>query len=124
VHRWWYSTHAIICVGWGEDQVNWGMVKFWTVRNSWGRGWGQGGYAKMRRGNNDAGVETDASMVQPDMDRLPSGFLQKAKEYHRSMAASRAEWAVQASTKGATMRTLKVGTPNYCRQIPNSPNCH
>mmetsp|Transcript_31334 Transcript_31334/g.72711 ORF Transcript_31334/g.72711 Transcript_31334/m.72711 type:complete len:644 (-) Transcript_31334:34-1965(-) len=127
IHRWWYSTHAIICVGWGEDRVNWGMVKFWTVRNSWGRGWGQGGYAKMRRGNNDAGVETDASMVQPDMDRLPAGFLEKAKEYHDSMAAQYAERAEKAKSQNRFADSAQKGVrgiPEYCKQRPDSPDCH
>jgi len=126
IHRWWYATHAILCVGWGEDIVNWGMVKFWTVRNSWGRSWGQGGYAKMRRGNNDAGVETDASMVEPDLDRLPDGFLDTAKKYHKSMEASRAQWAAKAkegdSKLGSTPQA-KAGIPEYCKQRPDSPDC-
>lgn len=123
IHRWWYSTHAILCVGWGEDQVNWGMVKFWTVRNSWGRHWGQGGYAKMRRGNNDAGVETDASMVMPDMDRLPAGFLEKAKAYHESMAAQRKTWAATANPLAQSGPKPKAGIPEYCKQRPDSPDC-
>jgi len=124
IHRWWFSTHAILCVGWGEDQVKWGMVKFWSVRNSWGRAWGQGGYAKMRRGNNDAGVETDASMVEPDLDRLPPGFLEKAKDYHNSMAATRDAWAVQAKNRGmAPAATHAPGIPEYCKQRPDSPDC-
>ncbi|CAK0839398.1 unnamed protein product [Prorocentrum cordatum] len=41
VHRWWFATHAILAVGWGEETVKWGMVKYWTVRNSWGRDWGE-----------------------------------------------------------------------------------
>ena len=23
-------------VGWGEDEVPWGTIKYWSVRNSWG----------------------------------------------------------------------------------------
>merc|ERR1719161_634331 len=93
IHRWWYSTHAILAVGWGEDTVGWGMIKYWTVRNSWGRDWGVNGYAKMRRGNNDGGIETDASMVVPDLDRLPPGFLEEAKKVKGQAKKSQAATA-------------------------------
>jgi len=123
VRHWIYSTHAILAVGWGEDVVAWGMVKYWTVRNSWGRDWGTGGYAKMRRGNNDGGVETDASMALPDMQRLPAGFLETAKKWHDSQAANRKAWAKEQGKKGKKKPTGPGGIPEYCKQRPNSVDC-
>lgn len=121
IHRWWYSTHAILAVGWGEDDPHWGTVKYWTVRNSWGRGWGNGGYGKMRRGNNDGGIETDASSVYPDLTRLPLGFLEKAKEYHAKQEKVREHWAKQSSSTRGVEPT--GGIPEYCEQRPDSPDC-
>ncbi len=43
-------NHAVAIVGWGTDASS-GM-DYWILRNSWGTGWGQGGYFKMQRGNN------------------------------------------------------------------------
>jgi len=121
VHRWWYATHAILAVGWGEDVATWGIVKYWIVRNSWGRGWGQNGYAKMRRGNNDGGVETDASAVEPDMTRLPAGFLEKAKKYNEEQMAVRAAWQAQATS--TQDHHGKAGLSDYCKKRPDSPDC-
>eukprot|EP00747_Dinoflagellata_sp_TGD_P221441 gnl/TRDRNA2_/TRDRNA2_93272_c0_seq5.p1 gnl/TRDRNA2_/TRDRNA2_93272_c0~~gnl/TRDRNA2_/TRDRNA2_93272_c0_seq5.p1 ORF type:complete len:673 (+),score=94.18 gnl/TRDRNA2_/TRDRNA2_93272_c0_seq5:124-2142(+) len=126
IHRWWWSTHAILAVGWGEDVTNWGMVKYWTVRNSWGRNWGDGGYAKMRRGNNDGAIETDASMVIPDMDRLPEGFLTEAMVYHEEHQTRRALWKHERELKGEDVDSGhkgKGGVPDYCKRRPNSPDC-
>jgi len=122
IQPWVFSTHAILGVGWGEEDVNWGMVKYWAVRNSWGRSWGVQGYSKMRRGNNDGGIETDATMAVPDMDRLPDGFLEKATSYHKEMASKRAEWQADDSAPEAKP-AAKKGTPEYCKQRPDSIDC-
>merc|ERR1719323_2324562 len=61
INKWWFATHAILAVGWGVEHTSWGSVRYWIVRNSWGRSWGENGYARMRRGNNDGGIETDTA---------------------------------------------------------------
>lgn len=43
------TNHAINIVGYGVDAAT--GLPFWKVRNSWGTGWGLGGYIKVRRGN-------------------------------------------------------------------------
>eukprot|EP00929_Paragymnodinium_shiwhaense_P028236 TRINITY_DN16410_c0_g1_i2.p1 TRINITY_DN16410_c0_g1~~TRINITY_DN16410_c0_g1_i2.p1 ORF type:complete len:479 (+),score=138.70 TRINITY_DN16410_c0_g1_i2:744-2180(+) len=125
IGHWTYSTHAILAVGWGEDVVSWGMVKYWTVRNSWGRNWGKEGYAKMRRGNNDGGIEADASMVVPDLDRLPSGFLEQAKAFHDSKAADREKWIAEAKSakESGIPGHYTGGLSDYCKKRPDSIDC-
>merc|ERR1712232_305672 len=49
----WEGGHAVRIVGWGVD----GGVKYWKVANSWNKYWGENGYFRIRRGNNEAGVE-------------------------------------------------------------------
>ena len=66
IRPWAALEHAIVCVGWGEEQEE----KFWHVRNSWGREWGDRGYAKLLRGKNYAHSEFQAEYVIPDLDRL------------------------------------------------------
>lgn len=79
IQPWYYASHAVICVGWGENQsadLVEAPVKYWVIRNSWGAGWGSDGYVKMRRGRNDVGLEMLAEWATPDLDRLPEGFLE------------------------------------------------
>lgn len=39
-------NHAVIAVGYGVTQDN---INYWIVRNSWGPGWGESGYIRMKR---------------------------------------------------------------------------
>jgi len=51
-------NHAVVVVGYGNVNAT---VGFWIVKNSWGVGWGDGGYFKMLRGANMCGVADCAS---------------------------------------------------------------
>lgn len=62
---WQATNHAIVLVGFGEEEVAVGdhgprRVPFWIARNSWGASWGQDGYFKILRGVNLAGIENQA----------------------------------------------------------------
>merc|ERR1712216_864777 len=45
--------HAVRIVGWGVDGGN----KYWKVANSWNPYWGEKGYFRIKRGNNECGIE-------------------------------------------------------------------
>jgi len=45
--------HAIKIVGWGVESG----TPYWLVANSWNEGWGDNGFFKIRRGNNECGIE-------------------------------------------------------------------
>jgi cathepsin B len=45
--------HAIRIVGWGTDSG----VDYWKVANSWNPYWGENGYFRIKRGNDECGIE-------------------------------------------------------------------
>jgi len=45
--------HAVKILGWGVD----GGINYWLVANSWNEDWGDQGYFKIKRGNNECGIE-------------------------------------------------------------------
>lgn len=54
--------HAVKVVGWGVDGGN----KYWKIANSWNPYWGEGGYFRISRGNNECNMEAAATASSPD----------------------------------------------------------
>merc|ERR1712226_565638 len=54
------TNHAVLLVGYGTDPVS---GDYWTVKNSWGEGWGEGGYFRIRRGVDECAIESIAVEV-------------------------------------------------------------
>lgn len=58
-------NHAMVAVGYGVDEVT--GLQYWKLRNSWGGGWGEGGYVRVLRdgsandGTGQCGIHTYAS---------------------------------------------------------------
>jgi len=52
--------HAVRCVGWGEE----GGVPYWLIANSWNEDWGDKGYFKIIRGEDNCSIEEEISAAR------------------------------------------------------------
>jgi len=62
--------HAVKIVGWGEE----GGTSYWKIANSWNPYWGEKGYFRIKRGNNECGVE-DGVTFSPHTAKWSKGSL-------------------------------------------------
>ncbi|KAG9272350.1 cathepsin O isoform X1 [Astyanax mexicanus] len=54
-----HANHAVVIIGYDIT----GEVPFWIIRNSWGKSWGDGGYAYVKMGENMCGVADCVAVV-------------------------------------------------------------
>lgn len=52
------TNHAVLLVGYGTDKNS--GENFWIVKNSWGTGWGERGFFRIRRGTDECAIESIA----------------------------------------------------------------
>lgn len=50
--------HGVLLVGYGTDPK---LGDYWVVKNSWGAMWGEQGYVRLARGQNECGMNSHAS---------------------------------------------------------------
>ncbi|XP_042886992.1 uncharacterized peptidase C1-like protein F26E4.3 [Penaeus japonicus] len=68
------AAHSVKIIGWGEARVmGVGIVKYWLAENSWGSGWGERGYFKIRRGTNECGIESFVLAVRARLGNFVYG---------------------------------------------------
>eukprot|EP01029_Cantina_marsupialis_P026230 TRINITY_DN6989_c0_g1_i1.p1 TRINITY_DN6989_c0_g1~~TRINITY_DN6989_c0_g1_i1.p1 ORF type:complete len:341 (+),score=78.19 TRINITY_DN6989_c0_g1_i1:68-1024(+) len=50
--------HAVKIIGYGTTAEG---VDYWEIQNTWTEKWGEGGYFRIKRGNNECGIESSAT---------------------------------------------------------------
>ncbi|XP_071781508.1 dipeptidyl peptidase 1 [Centroberyx gerrardi] len=57
------TNHAVLLVGYGRCHMT--GQKYWIVKNSWGTGWGEEGFFRIRRGSDECAIESIAVAAKP-----------------------------------------------------------
>lgn len=57
------TNHAVLLVGYGRCHMT--GQKYWIVKNSWGTGWGEEGFFRIRRGSDECAIESIAVAANP-----------------------------------------------------------
>ena len=57
------TNHAVLLVGYGRC-AKCGQ-NYWVVKNSWGDGWGEKGFFRIRRGSDECAIESIAVAATP-----------------------------------------------------------
>lgn len=76
------ANHALLVVGYGEEESSpeGEVIRYWIARNSWGTGWGENGYVRIKRGPGHRGVPGVCGIARNPSVAL-GGVLLRDTEY-------------------------------------------
>jgi len=60
--------HAVCLVGWGTDKTT--GEDYWIAKNSWGTGWGENGWFKIKRGTDESNIEDETYVLDLQRDTV------------------------------------------------------
>jgi hypothetical protein len=99
--------HAVVIVGWGTE-ISTG-TDYWTVRNSWGLEWGDGGYFKIKRGVNECGIEENIVVGFPHLYGFRL-YVERPLLYRQDDLVMRSIWSlVPSGHKTTTIERMLDG---------------
>jgi len=76
------ANHALLVVGYGQEEGRHGDInKYWIVRNSWGKGWGENGFARIARHGGSSGIPGVCGIARSPSVAL-GGFVLEAEEIY------------------------------------------
>lgn len=84
------TGHAVVIMGWGEENG----IPYWIVRNSWGNNWGDKGYFKIIRGNNNCEIEENCFVGYPTLPSIKL-FIEYPILYRFDDFILRGKWGIQ-----------------------------
>lgn len=76
---WVQVDHAVLATGWGVEDGK----KYWMVQNSWGQDWGEDGFFRMARDEDESGIESIPEAADVVEDEHNG---QRVKEFFEQMA--------------------------------------
>lgn len=103
LHAWEHTNHAVLAVGWGVEPQS--QRKYWIAMNTWGPDWGERGFFRIARGDDESAFESMA--VAADVV-LPAGAAGAGAGARRqpSQPAESAEPGVEQGVEMADGRSL------------------
>ncbi|XP_024920939.1 tubulointerstitial nephritis antigen-like [Cynoglossus semilaevis] len=76
-----HGTHSVRITGWGEEKNYDGTArKYWIAANSWGKNWGENGFFRIARGENECEIE---AFVIGVWGRITMEDMHKHPHHHR-----------------------------------------
>jgi hypothetical protein len=89
--------HSVRIIGWGVDHTVNPPIKYWLCANSWGRSWGEDGYFRIQRGNDESHIE---SFVVGVWGKVSGRILVPARRRGVSRLASDAQSSSSRGLRG------------------------
>ncbi len=109
-------NHAVVLVGWDDNQG------IWYLRNSWGTGWGESGYMRIKYGTSNVGYSAnyivyngggcqDAYEADDTYTTAKTIIVNGAAQTHNFHVAGDVDWAKVAVSAGSayTITTSNLG---------------
>ncbi|KAG5678378.1 hypothetical protein PVAND_008058 [Polypedilum vanderplanki] len=80
--------HSVRLVGWGEESNGFQRAKYWIAAQSWGKWWGENGFFRIARGNNECGIEEYVLSAMADQHDRKNA--RRARSHQKTMSRNRA----------------------------------